>query len=126
MVSGRSSHHRLLLRFPPVAAVLFLTACLSEIGDDSSSTNYQFCDPHFNDEWSCEPECDASTVVVIDGVNYCTSTCGPNGECQPGHVCVMFGMFDTPRSACLPPCRTGQDCPDGFLEVCGYEGVCGL
>ncbi|MBN1944826.1 MAG: hypothetical protein JW797_04080 [Bradymonadales bacterium] len=107
-------------------AASILGACLTDFGSGSSSSNYMLCNPQFAEESPCAPECDASSVVIIDGINYCTSTCGPNGECQVGHVCVMFGMFDTPKSACLPPCRTGADCPDGFLGICGAEGVCGL
>jgi hypothetical protein len=74
-----------------------LTSCLVDTTGDGSGV----CSPHFADGISCEPECDASNVVILDGNS-------------------------NPNSACLPPCSTGSDCPDGFLGLCSEEGVCGL
>jgi hypothetical protein len=107
-----------------MAGTFWLAAggCLVEgLGGDGDA-----CVPHFSDGEACEPVCDASTVVILNGNYYCTQTCGPNNECPSNHVCVRFMPEDRPSSACLPPCNTGSDCPNGFLGLCSDEGVCGL
>ena len=84
------------------------------------------CIPHFANGGLCEPACDASSVVIINGNNYCTSSCGELNECPGGHICARFGPSDIPDSACLPPCQSSGDCPSGFLGICSPEGLCGL
>jgi hypothetical protein len=84
------------------------------------------CEPHFESSGPCELACNASSVVVINGVRYCTQQCALDNSCPFGTVCVRFAPGDRPESACLPPCRTGADCPSGFLGLCSPEGVCGL
>jgi hypothetical protein len=88
------------------------------------------CDPHFAGGLPCEAGCDASDTVTVCGDPYCTLSCGPIGECPPGHICARF--VDDPEETsgqeiCLPPCNTGFDCPSGFNDFCSQEwGVCGL
>jgi hypothetical protein len=120
-----TAHTRLGAMRLLLVAVLALSgsACLEGIdgGDGGAS-----CQPHFADGQACEAACNASSVVLIQGNAYCTQTCGAFNECPGGHVCVRFAPGDVPESACLPPCRDGDDCPNGFLGLCSPEGVCGL
>lgn len=109
----------MLVRVLAIIIAVLSSGCLIEgLGED--------CVPHFADGVSCELECDASNVVIINGNNYCTSQCGPLNECPFNHICVRFAPGDNPESACLPPCQTGSDCDSGFLGICSPEGLCGL
>ena len=102
---------------------IFASACIIEGTDGGFGAT---CMPRFADGDPCEPACNASRVVIVNGNPYCTQTCGPNNECPFGHICVRFAPGDIPDSACLVPCRTGADCPRGFLGLCSPEGICGL
>ena len=87
---------------------------------------WELCTPHFSDGSACERFCDASNIVYVNGNDYCTSTCGPNDECPGSLKCIHEDPGTFPPSICLPPCTIGADCPEGFLPVCGSQGVCGL
>ena len=79
---------------------------------------YQLCKARFAGSGSCPSECDRSYSVSVNGNSYCTSSCGPGGECPAGTACTSDGT-------CLPPCSVPGDCPTGFLPYCGSSGFCG-
>ncbi|MCB9730507.1 MAG: hypothetical protein H6744_20890 [Deltaproteobacteria bacterium] len=58
----------------------------------------------------------AQSCAVLGQTPLCVPSCA--GGCRPGYVCAPD------RDACLPDCRQGWPCGDGF--ACGSDGRCEL
>jgi hypothetical protein len=91
-----------------------------EAGCENAACVYyhQKCTPKWvSTSESCPPECQSNTSITRQSQQFCTSTCGPNGECQQGHGC------NANKTGCLPECS--GTCADPWIYSECNGGLCG-